>query len=182
MVHDTRILDFLDDCEKIAFSGTVYRVTLREVNPVAPSLRGGRWMLPNQTAVLYTSLLEDGAIAEIAYHYARFTPPPQPIVVLHEIQVGTRKTARITRDDLEALDIDAVQLSGDDPRPTQRVGAAAAFLGFDGILVPSLRWETENLVIFADNHGFDTELTVLESRELDWTHWARAHTNGPTNC
>ena len=31
---------------------------------------------------------------------------------------------------------------------TQEIGAAVAFLGCDGLMVPSARWDCENLVLF----------------------------------
>ena len=58
---------------------------------------------------------------------------------------------------------------------TQRIGAAAAFLEYDSILVPSLRWDTDNLIIFADIHGFDLELKVEHTKDVNWKEWVDAH-------
>jgi hypothetical protein len=57
---------------------------------------------------------------------------------------------------------------------TQRIGAAVAFLECDGLIVPSARWDCENLVIFAD-HSFETDIRVLHSKEVDWQQWANGH-------
>lgn len=35
---------------------------------------------------------------------------------------------------------------------TQQIGTAVQFLGFDGLIVPSARWECKNLVLFTNNH------------------------------
>nr|WP_050756123.1 RES family NAD+ phosphorylase [Nitrococcus mobilis] len=60
-------------------------------------------------------------------------------------------------------------------RRTQEIGAAVAFLGCDGLLVPSARWNAENLVLFSENHGVEEHLIVTETQEFDWKVWARRH-------
>jgi hypothetical protein len=55
---------------------------------------------------------------------------------------------------------------------TQKIGAAVQFLGCDGLIVPSARWDCENLVVFNDNHSLDDDLRVIESEEVDWKSWA----------
>ena len=65
------------------------------------------------------------------------------------------------------------QFAGRDHRRTQEIGAAVAFLDHDGLIVPSARWDCENLVIFTDNHHPSAELTVRRSEEVDWQAWAR---------
>lgn len=169
-VHDALVIDFLDRCEKSPFSGTVYRVTPKKTNPLAPSLRGGRWMLANTTAVLYTSCIEDGAMAEVAYNYSRVDPSPVGDVHLHEIRVSTKKTARIPAAALKEIGLDMATLELN-LAATQRIGAAAAFLEYDGILVPSFRWKTDNLVIFSDIHGFDSELNLVRTKDVNWKEW-----------
>lgn len=173
-VHDARVIDFLDQCEKAPYLGTVYRVTPKKTDPLAPSLRGSRWMLPNTTAALYTSCIENGAMAEVAYNFSRFDPPPRGDVHLHEIRVSTKKTVRISLTALKGIGLDTPILETNIVA-TQRIGAAAAFLEYDSILVPSLRWDTNNLVIFADIHGFDLELKVARTKNVDWMEWRDAH-------
>lgn len=131
-------------------------------------------MLPNTTAALYTSCVEDGAMAEVAYNFSRFDPPPGRDVRLHEIRVGTKKTARISRAALKGIGLDIPILEAN-TIATQRIGAAAAFLEYDSILVPSLRWDCDNLVIFADIHGFDLELKLTHTKDADWIEWRDAH-------
>jgi hypothetical protein len=131
-------------------------------------------MPPNTTATLYTSCIENGAMAEVAYNFSRFDPAPRRDVHLHEIRVGTKKTARISRTALKGIGLDTPILETNIVA-TQRIGAAAAFLEYDSILVPSLRWDTDNLVIFADIHGFDLELKVAHTKDVDWMEWRDAH-------
>jgi hypothetical protein len=58
---------------------------------------------------------------------------------------------------------------------TQEIGAAVSFLGCDGMIIPSARWKTENLVIFAENSSLDSALEVLESEEIEWQIWAKSN-------
>lgn len=131
-------------------------------------------MLPNTTAVLYTSCSENGAMAEVAYNFSRFDPPPGGNVHLHEISVATKKTALISPNALKGIGLDMAILETK-IHSTQRIGAAAAFLEYDSILVPSLRWDTNNLVIFADIHGFDLELKLTRTKAVDWREWSDGH-------
>jgi hypothetical protein len=33
--------------------------------------------------------------------------------------------------------------------------------------------ESDNLVLFTDNHGFSSELEAIAERDVDWQAWAR---------
>ncbi len=174
MDFDNRIIDFLEQFESTEYEGFVYRATRQNLDPTVPSVTGGRWMVPKRTAVLYTSTTEDGAMAEIAFHLGQLSPPPRKLVKLHKLEVTTRKAARIQRKDFSLLGISEEQFGSRIYQKTQEIGAAAAYLGFDGLFVPSARTKDEHLILFADNHGFDTKLTVISSQEMDWTAWVEA--------
>jgi hypothetical protein len=90
---------------------------------------------------------------------------------LHRLRVRTRKTLKLA--DLSALAKLGVPTAnyGDlDYGRTQEIGDAAAFLGFDGIIAPSARWDCQNLVLFCDSFAPD-ELVVAESEPVDWNSW-----------
>jgi len=55
MLHDRELLDRLAAFAPVKFEGEVFRATRRGLDPLAPSVRGGRWMVPNETPTLYTS-------------------------------------------------------------------------------------------------------------------------------
>jgi hypothetical protein len=55
---------------------------------------------------------------------------------------------------------------------TQEIGAAAEFLGCDGLIAPSARWPCDNLMLFPDSMGADATLEVLSSENTDWLRWA----------
>ncbi|MBV8119137.1 MAG: RES domain-containing protein, partial [Alphaproteobacteria bacterium] len=54
---------------------------------------------------------------------------------------------------------------------TQAIAAAAHFLEFDGMLVPSARHACLNLVIFTERI---VDLVLRESQPVDWDSWRRS--------
>lgn len=71
--------------------------------------------------------------------------------------------------------MDSAEYSSLNYQRTQLIGAEVSFLGFDGLLVTSARWNCENLVLFMDNHHLENDLRLLESEEVDWKQWAIQH-------
>ena len=56
---------------------------------------------------------------------------------------------------------------------TQKIGAALAFLGLDGLIAPSARWSCDNLMIFTDNHALSERLEPIADEEIEWREWAQ---------
>ena len=56
---------------------------------------------------------------------------------------------------------------------TQEIGAALAFLNFDGLLAPPARWDCDNLMIFTENHALSDRLEVVDSETVEWQSWAQ---------
>jgi hypothetical protein len=56
--------------------------------------------------------------------------------------------------------------------PTQAIGDAAYFLGFDSIIAPNARWSCNNLILFTDQIA-PYDLEVMESSEVDCMEWRR---------
>ncbi len=122
--------------------------------------------------VLYTSLELEGALAEIVFHWSQLVPLPSKPIEIHRISLTAQRTLRLIETDLEPLGVDSAEYSSLNYRRTQQIGAEVSFLGFDGLLVPSARWNCENLVLFMENHGLENELKNVESEEVDWKPWA----------
>ena len=53
---------------------------------------------------------------------------------------------------------------------TQEIADAAAFMGFDGIISPSARYDCENLVLFLDKFNLENIDTVSET-PVNWADW-----------
>ena len=145
------------------------------------SARGGRWSLREElvgaeaTTTLYTSCVREGALAELSYHYAQLTPFPSKPIGLHRLGIRARNTVRLLQGDLTRLGVVWEDYGTLDYAMTQKIGAAVAFLGFDGLLAPSARWLCENLMLFPTNRRIDTEWLVLASEEVALLAGAREH-------
>ena len=55
---------------------------------------------------------------------------------------------------------------------TQAIGDAAHFLGFDCLIVPSARWDCQNLIVFIDQVA-PQDMAVEESALVDWAAWRK---------
>jgi RES domain-containing protein len=171
--RDPALLDALDAFSRTRYEGETWRAVRKGRDPLQGSASGGRWD-PTLFDVLYTSLAPDGAVAEVHFHLSRQPVFPSKIRFgLHRIRVKTSRTLRIP--DLKAM----VPLGVDPARyreilyaPTQAVGDAAYFLGFDSIIAPNARWSCNNLILFMDQI-MPADLEVMESSEINWTEWRK---------
>jgi hypothetical protein len=173
VIHDPALLERLSAFAPEPFDGEVFRATRRSLDPLAASTSGGRWVPKGLVRVLNTSLLREGALAEISYHWSQLTPRPSKPAFLHRLAVRAERRLRLLRTDLEVLDVDLERYESVNYHRTQEIGAAVAFLECDGLIVPSARWSCENLVVFTDNHLLTSGLEVLSSGEIDWQAWSQ---------
>ena len=179
MLHKFELTDAISRLPEIQFEGRVFRVMAGNFDPTAPSGSGGRWAFPTSAdggcSVLYTSRSRDGAIAEVASYLALSTPRPSRPLYVHALEIATHKTLRLTIDDLKRLGVSEAEYGNRNYFVTQQIGAAVNFLGYDGLIVPSARWNCENVVLFTENHGFHHKLEKAEVEEIDWQAWAKAN-------
>lgn len=173
MIHDYDLIDRLSALPTMSFSGEVFRATRMNLDPTTPTSSGGRWSIKTGTAVLYTSLAREGALAEIAFHWSRMTPINTKPVLVHCLAVETQRTLRLARADLGKLGVDMGRFGSLAYERTKEIGATAAFIGLDGLIVPSARWECEHLVLFPENLGLEVTIAIVASEEVDWLAWAR---------
>jgi hypothetical protein len=171
-VHDRAILDALDAMDPVPFDGTVWRITRAGRDPTRGSAANGRWSPGGSVEVLYTSLERAGALAEIGYRLS--LEPVWPSRIQHEIhQLGAQSERALHFADvgsLSALGVDASRYETFDYSATQSLAAAAHFLEFDGLLVPSARHTSMNLVLFMDR-GLPGSLETNSSESVDWAAW-----------
>lgn len=176
--RDVELLDALEALTPEAFEGDVWRILRDDLDPLLGYRPGARWDPPGSFDVIYTALEADGARAEIHYHLNRAPVFPSKIVyLLHGIRVQTRRSLRFA--DLEALaalGVDNGRYRELDyqtiPTRTQEIGDAAHFLGYDGLIVPSARYDCHNLVLFTDRIEPD-DISVFQSLPVDWRAWRR---------
>ena len=173
MIHDPKILDYLGGITPIPFSGEVFRATRKSLDPLTFSTSGGRWSTKGGVAALYTSLDRDGAIAEISFHWNQLNPKPTKPALVHQLRVKAHQTLRILPADLNSLGVIVDRYAEINYIQTAQIGAAIAFLGYDGLLAPSARWPCENLILFNDSQHLSDELDVISTQEVDWISWER---------
>ena len=175
-VHDRAILDTLEAAPAEPFEGSVWRVTRVGRDPLQGSGATGRWSAASEFEVLYTSLERDGALAEIGYRLS--LEPVWPTLLQHEvhrIELKTQRTLRLANlASLAPLGIDVNRYESFDYSASQAVAAAAHFLDFDGLIVPSARFACLNLVLFLDLLSPDGRVEVCETASIDWTAWRKA--------
>ena len=171
-VHDPDLLDALEAMEPQSFDDVVWRVTWATRDALAGGTGGGRWHPPNEFEALYTSLDENGALAEV-YHLLSKAPVfSSSHVKLNQLRVHAERT--LVFNDIGALETVGVEEQAfhkDDYSRTREIGAAARFLDMDGLIVPSARWPCANLVLFLDRLADLETLKVLETRDINWPAW-----------
>ena len=171
-VHDRAILDALDAMEPVRFNDTVWRITRAGRDATRGSAAGGRWSPGVAVEVLYTSLEQQGALAEIGYRL--LLEPVWPSRILHEIHELTAQRERCLRfadiASLTPLGVDVSRYESFDYTETQALAAAAHFLEFDGLLVPGARNNSTNLVLFMDR-GLAGSIDVKSTEAVDWEAW-----------
>jgi RES domain-containing protein len=173
--HDRAILDALEAIDPVAFSGRVWRITRKGRAPMQGSVANGRWTPAAAVEVLYTSLERDGALAEIGYRLS--LEPVWPSRLQHELHELEARTGRVLQfadvASLAPLGVDAARYETFDYAMTQAVAAAADFLELDGLLVPSARHDSHNLVLFMDRSAAGS-LAVVSSEDVRWEAWRAA--------
>jgi len=173
-VHDRAVLDALDAMDPVLFDGTVWRITRSGRDATRGSAANGRWSPGGSVEVLYTSLERAGALSEIGYRLT--LEPVWPSRIQHDIhQVTTRCERALQFADigsLAGLGVDVSRYESFDYGATQALASAAHFLEFDGLLVPSARHPSTNLVLFMDR-CLPGSLEIQSTERVDWTAWRR---------
>jgi hypothetical protein len=174
-VHDRSILDALEKLHPEPFDSDVWRVARKGRDPLRGSSANGRWGAAGELEVLYASEARDGALAEVGFRLS--LEPVWPSLIQHEIHVLAVKTERMLRlvnmSELEKLGVDIARYESFDYSATQAIAAAAHFLEFDGMLVPSARFKCNNLALFTDRVSDGERLQVVNSEDVDWVEWRR---------
>ncbi|HEY5552425.1 MAG TPA: RES family NAD+ phosphorylase [Opitutaceae bacterium] len=178
-IHDRAILDALEALTPEPLATTTWRIVRKGRDPLRGSAAFGRWTPIGEFEVLYTSLARDGALAEVGYRLG--LEPVWPTRIqhrLHEIAVRTARTLRLA--DLAALaplGVDVNRYESFDYSATRAIAAAAHFLEFDGLIVPSARYQGSNLVLFTDRVPA-AGLKVLRGEDVNWKEWRKVNRQG----
>lgn len=178
--HDDRLLDALEEIGRTPYEGVMWRVVraVDDRSPLDGSRGAGRWN-PNSLSVLYGAQEPDGALAEIHHHLSLGQPvfPSRMQHNLFELQVDVGETLNFA--DMNAL----AELGVETERyremlygRSQAIAAAAAYMGFHGIIAPSARWRCHNVILFLDQiEDIDEAIKQVSSEPVDWMEWRARH-------
>jgi RES domain-containing protein len=148
MVYPPELLDLLQEAQVGALEATVYRHMFADYRPDLANTRGARWNPPDVPAI-YTSLQRETALAEAEFRISLDAFRPRVKRTLYELRIELGEVLDLSsREELLAVGVGEAELTSDDPQACQLVGGAVAWLGCDGLLVPSARHDGTNLVIF----------------------------------
>lgn len=174
--RDNNLIDAIEAIDPIEYSGTVWRVVRDGRDPLQCSRSGGRWD-DGTFDVLFTSEKKEGAIEEMRFHLLRGQPViPSQMYRVFEIDLALERSLRL-------LDLDALAKVGLDvsrfgqlsyqereaeyPR-SQDIGEVAHFLDYDGLVVPSARFECLNVVAFCELLSPEAAVACQDHGEVEW--------------
>ena len=170
-VHDRAILDALEKYDPEAVEDTVWRVARKGHDPLRGAVANGRWNAVSEFEVLYTSVSPAGALAEVGYRLSLEPVWPSKIEhELHELKIGAQRALRFNSlAQLEQLGVDITRFESFEYAATQAISAAAHFLDFDALVVPSARFDVANIVLFVDR--IQTPPELIRTQNVDWDDW-----------
>ena len=170
---DPALLDGLDALEGQQFDGEVWRVTWAARDPLAGGSGGGRWSPDGRFEVLYTSLEDNGAMAEAYYHLSKAPVMSSSHMLLNHLSVSLDNVLYLDVDQLTELGMEDPLASRSRGDIGRSIGEAACMLDYHGLVVPSARWDCENLVIFLDHRSFDLNknISFVEASGVNWSAW-----------
>jgi len=170
-VHDRAILDALESLESQTIEKTAWRVVRKGRDPLRGAVANGRWNAIGEFEVLYTSLASEGALTEVGYRLS--LEPVWPSRIQHEIHTLRIRVDRAlvfeNLQQLERLGVNITKYDSFEYASTQAIAAAAHFLEFDALIVPSARYDARNLVIFLDR--LQTPPELIDTDTVNWTAW-----------
>lgn len=167
MALSRELLEYLQSVRPGPFSGVVYRHMFGDRSPAVENTLGARWNPPG-VAAIYVSLERRTVIAEGDHVIA--VQPLRPRISRWVYPVSVELTDVL---DLSASGVLApagvgpAELAGDDHSLCQAVGEAVAWLGFEGMIVPSARDAGANLVIYTANLKLDAVFEVGEREPVE---------------
>jgi RES domain len=168
--HDGALLDVLSEYRPEVFEGEVWRITRKGLDPLRGSTAHGRWSAGPDIEVVYTSLERDGALAEIGFRMG--LEPVWPSRLEHDIHALSTMVERTLKimnfKALEELGVDTSRYESFNYAKTKAIAAAAHFLEFDGMMVPSARSACQHLVLFKERVK---DLRLVKSQPVDWVKW-----------
>lgn len=162
---DPTFLDLIEALPAQQWVGRVWRHMFNDYAPERINTGGARWNPPG-TGAIYAALERETAIAEGEY---MISVQPRRFFrrrVLYQLAADVPDVVDLTKPGaLDLVGLTMAEISSDDHGACQRVGAAVAWLGRGGLLVPSARRAGHNIVILVGPGG-DAELERISEEVI----------------
>jgi RES domain-containing protein len=167
LVYPEELLARIEAAPASPWSGRAYRHMVNDFPPTLQNTAGARWN-PRDVAAIYASLERDAALAEANHRLS--LEPLRPRVsrrTIYELRVELADVVDLSATGaLADVGVGDEQLRDFDFSVCQLVGGAVAFLGHDGLIVPSARFSGLNLVIFPTALQADAQLEVVAEEDV----------------
>lgn len=160
-LRDIRLLDKIEELAIEEFSGTVFRLVRDGRYPLDCWHPKGRWD-DGEFDILYTSMTQEGAAAEIGYHLSQ-QPFIPDFMDYRMFKIAVSALPIINMLDQKLLEKLGVDMNiwgksdyisrGEEYVRTQEIGAVAAFHERAGLIVPSARSHDSNLLIITQDNA-----------------------------
>ena len=169
--RDPDLLAYLEGRRHGRFDGFVHRVAWADRSPVQGSNGGrGRWNSPDcQFEVLNTSLEAEGADVEFEAFWSLFEQRPDRRALNWKLRVRLTRVVTLDFEELEQLGVGPAAYGTRDYARTQEISDGVNYLGCDGLIAPSARYDCDNLVVYMQNLERDCFLEEVESRQFQWS-------------
>jgi RES domain-containing protein len=168
LVYDEDLLHRLEDAPKGSRAGDAFRHMFADNSPLLANTGGSRWN-PRDVAAIYASLDRDTALAEANHRISLEPFRPRAKRTLYRLHFELGNVLDLSSRKLLATvgvgDAELVELNFS---ACQIVGGAVAWLGHDGMIVPSARHSGVNLVVFPTLMSPDATLDVIDSEDIPY--------------
>jgi RES domain-containing protein len=166
LVYSPDLLDALEQLVPEPWSGVVYRHMFGDNDPALENVRGARWN-PRDVPARYVSLEAETAVAE-GDHVMEVQPfRPRIARWLYEVKIELKSVVDLTDPaTLASVGLGLADIRSDNHAKCRAVGGGVAWLGHDGLLVPSARIEGTNLVIYGANVDPHADYDVISRRSV----------------
>lgn len=96
-------------------------------------------------------------------------PVPDRSALNWKLKVRLKRVVELDYEQLEELGVEQEKYQGRDYSRTQEISDALNFLGCDGLIVPSARYDGKNLVVYMQN--LEEDCFVEDDRASEFSWW-----------
>ena len=113
--------------------------------------------------------LEGCAQERFEAFWSLFEQRPDRRALNWKVRVKLKRVVELDVEQLNELGVGRADYQGRDYSRTQEISDALNFLGCEGLIVPSARYDCKNLVVFMQNLNKDCFVEEDESSEFSWS-------------